>query len=192
MVGILPASEIAYASCFILALGFLLYQKNDLFEALLISVLTMFSGVYLYEIVYHYMWGISVGAVQNDLLTLNVDLAGPTFPLLLALALTFSPLIAWRYVRLNYPLVTLIVVSAGLVVLWEAWGFPQFWCVCSYETYFWGWLPRSTVEPLGYFFNSVTKVIAVIPAFLFFPKNGGLQTLKRAKTYLRTLLRPAA
>ena len=170
-VGLMPASEIAYCSCFILTLGFLLYQKVNPFEALLISVLAMFSGVYLYEIVYHYMWGISVGAVLNDLLTLNVNLGGSvTFPLLLAAVLTLSPLIAWRYVRFSYPLLASIIISATLVVLWEAWGFPQFWCVCSFRTFFWGWLPRSSVEPLGYFFNSVSKVIAAVPAFLFFPK----------------------
>jgi hypothetical protein len=167
----MPASEIAYAGCFVLSFVFLLYQKVDVFEALLISVLTMFSGVYLYEIVYHYMWGISVGAVLGDLSTLNVDLGGPTFPLLLAGVLTFSPLIAWRYVRFNYPLVALVSVSAILVLLWEASGFPQFWCVCSFQTFFWGWLPRNVVEPLGYVFNSVSKVIAVIPAFLFFPRR---------------------
>ncbi len=130
--------------------------------------LTMTSGIWLYEIAYHYSWGLD--GLLSDLSRLSISLGGDVpFPIYFASFLVALPLVVRQYVGLNRPLLVIAASSAILFVVWLAIGFPQFWCVCSYEPVWGAWLPREIVEPLGYVMNSLTKLLAVVPAFLFCP-----------------------
>jgi hypothetical protein len=164
---LLPASVIAYASCFALTM-FFLGKKTRLFDRILLSSATTFSGIWLYEIAYHYSWGL--GGLPRDLATPSVAIGGDVpFPIYFALFLAAVPLLARRQMTFNRAFLFVAIISLILFAVWNGVGFPQFWCVCSYEPVWGVWLPRDTVEPLGYVMNSLTKLLAVVPAFLFFP-----------------------
>jgi hypothetical protein len=126
----------------------------------------MISGIWLYELLYHYMWGLS--GLLTDLSRLSIAIGGPVpFPIYFAVALISLPLLARRYINLNASFYATFSLSMALFAVWHFSGFPQFWCVCSYKP-FWGkWLSREIVEPLGYVFNSLTKIVCIVPALLF-------------------------
>jgi hypothetical protein len=164
---LMPASVICYAACFVLTLYFL--RGALLIDRIMISVATMISGIWLYELIYHYMWGFS--GLPTDLSRLSIALGGPVpFPIYFCMALVSLPLLGWRYIRINPVFILVSVASILLFATWSFYGFPQFWCACSYKTVWGTWLPSQTVEPLGYLFNSLTKIVCIVPALLF---NGG-------------------
>jgi len=146
-----------------------LRRRTGLFDRAMISALTMTSGVWLYEIAYHYSWGLD--GLPSDLSRPSIVLAEHNpFPIYFAIFLVMSPLLVRQYASLNRPFFVVTAISIGLVAVWLAVGFPQFWCVCSYEPVWGAWLARETVEPLGYVMNSLTKLLAVVPAFVFYPE----------------------
>lgn len=154
---LLPASIVAYASCYALAFVFLLKRRVNLIESGFIALATMFSGVILYEIVYHY--GFGLGPIYSDFTDLDIQFVNPLhpqFPLLFSISIVASPLIAWRYIRLNRVLLVFVLVSAVLFATWVEIGYPQ---------YTWG----GDLGTVGYWLNSATKVLAIAPAFLFLP-----------------------
>ncbi len=164
--GLLPASVIAYSASFALTMLFL-RNRTKLFDRVIISALTMTSGIWLYEIAYHYSWGL--GGLLSDLSRLSISLGGDVpFPIYFAGFLVAMPLVVRQYFTLNRLFVMVVAISAILFVVWLAIGFPQFWCICSYEPVWGVWWPRESVEPLGYVMNSLTKLLAVVPAFLFY------------------------
>jgi len=163
---LLPASAIAYVSCFILTM-FFLRNETKLLDRIMISSAAMVSGVWLYELAYHYMWGFS--GLLTDLSAPRINNGGNVpFPIYFAIFLICMPLLVRRYISLNKPFIIVSATSALLFGVWYAIGFPQFWCVCSYEPIWGVWLNRASVEPLGYVMNSLTKLLAVVPAFLFY------------------------
>jgi hypothetical protein len=161
---LMPASIICYAACFLLTLYFL--RGSVLLDRIMISVATMISGIWLYELIYHYMWGLS--GLPTDLSRLSIALGGPVpFPIYFCLALVSLPLLGWRYIRINALFISVSVASLVLFAAWFVSGFPQFWCACSYKPIWGAWLPNQSVEPLGYIFNSLTKIVCIVPALLF-------------------------
>ena len=139
----------------------------------------MASGIWLYEIAYHYSWGL--GGLQSDFSTLSVAIGGNVpFPIYFAIFLTVLPLVGRRYMTLNRVFFLAASLSAILFVIWLSIGFPQFWCVCASKPLSNvllpgdyvkpdGWLKEASVEPLGYVMNSLTKLLSVVPALLFYP-----------------------
>ena len=126
----------------------------------------MTSGIWLYEIAYHYSWGLD--GLLSDLSRLSISLGGDVpFPIYFASFLVALPLVVRQYVGLNRPLLVIAASSAILFVVWLAIGFPQFWCVCSYEPVWGAWLPREIVEPLGYVMNSLTNFLLSFQHFCF-------------------------
>ena len=94
---LLPASKAAYASCFVFAFVFLLKQRAKPIESGFVALVTMFSGIILYEVVYHY--GFGLGPIYSDFFTFDIQFVNPLhpqFPLLFAISVVGSPLIAWR------------------------------------------------------------------------------------------------
>ena len=145
-----------------------LRKRAKLFDSAIISALAMTSGIWLYEIAYHYSWGLD--GLLSDLSRASIALGGDVpFPIYFAGFLVALPLVVRQYVTLNRPFFVIAVISAVLFAVWLAIGFPQFWCICSYEPVWGVWWPRASVEPLGYVMNSLTKLLAVVPAFLFYP-----------------------
>jgi len=185
LTSLLLASELAYASCFFLTLSFLLYRNIDFLESLLISFVTMFSGVILYEIAYHY--GFGLGPLVGDLTTLDIQFVSsvhPQFPLLFASVVVCAPLLAWKYISINRPFLIALSISIALFFIWVIIGYPQFANPTWWPTQkmiIWVF-PKSyinaptlaaeeAIENAGYWLNSLTKLLAVVPAFLFYPKK---------------------
>jgi hypothetical protein len=180
--GLLPASVIAYSTCFVLTMLFL-RNKTKILDRVMIGLATTLSGVSLYEIAWHYSWGL--GGLLNDVSALRLGFGGDAFPTYLAAFLAMLPLLVRQYITLNVLFLLILAISGILFAIWLSVGFPQFWCVCASKPILgsllpntWvkpdGWLNSDSVEPLGYVMNSLTKLLAVVPAFLFY--SGQRQT----------------
>ncbi len=162
---LLPASTLAYATCFVLTMYFLRNRTYSLFEIILTAASSMFSGVWLYELVYHYFWGTSLGSISYDFLHFSIVLyPGWPFPIWFAIPVILFPFLKRQYISLNKPLVVISAVAIGSFALWFNLGLPQFF----YPQYYDGTLfTTNQVITLGYTMNSITKLLAVVPAFLF-------------------------
>jgi hypothetical protein len=174
---LLPASVIAYLTCFVLTMLFL-RGRTKLFDRIMVSSATTASGIWLYEIAYHYSWGL--GGLLTDLSSPSVAIGGNApFPIYFAVFLSALPLMARQYIKLNRVFFVAAAISAILFAAWLSLGFPQFWCVCASKPFSSfllpgefvkpdGWLSEASVEPLGYVMNSLTKLLAIVPAFLYY------------------------
>src|SRR6266850_5755750 len=78
---LLPASVIAYSACFALTMLFL-RNKTKILDRVMIGLVTTLSGVSLYEIVWHYSWGLT--GFLNDLSALRLGFGVDAFPVYLA------------------------------------------------------------------------------------------------------------
>jgi hypothetical protein len=167
---LLPASIIAYASCFLLTIYFLRNRMHSLFDLVLTAATSTFSGVWLYEMAYHYFWGTSLASLFYDFSHFPIALSypGSPFPIWFAIPVLLFPFLKRQYISLSKPLVIVLAVSIGLFALWFDLGLPQFF----YPQYYDGTLFSSAqVREVGYVMNSLTKLLAVVPAFLFCNKG---------------------
>ena len=183
---VLWASVIAYALCFILTMLFL-RKRVRLLENVLVSLLTMFSGVMLYEIAYHYSWSEAdtIARVWQDISWFT--LGGTTaFPLLFYAAVMLAPILAWRYITLNRAFLAILVSGIISFIVWVGLGYQQFWCLCEGADIFGQYLPPSQIEAIGYWMNSFSKILCLAPAFLFFPSAPWL-TRRRIAGWLTKL-----
>jgi hypothetical protein len=164
-----PISIWAYVACFFLTFYFL-KRRTTVFDTFFIASATTISGAWLYETTYNYMWGFN--GLANDLSAPRVTFGlGLPFPIYFAIFLILLPLLSRQYISVNRSLLIVSLVSIILIFIWYEIGFPQFWCVCSHEPIWGVWLPRTSVEPLGWIMNSLTKLLVIVPAFLFYPKK---------------------
>jgi len=180
------ASVIAYGLCLILTISFL-YKRINPLENILISLLTMFSGVMLYEIVYHYSWSEAdtIARVWQDISWFT--LGGTTaFPLLFYTSVMLAPLLAWRYITLNKAFTVVLATGVISFIIWVELGFQQFWCMCEGADIFGQYLPASQIETIGYWMNSFSKILSIAPAFLFYPSASWI-TRKRIADWLKKL-----
>jgi hypothetical protein len=140
-----------------------------MFDVLLTATATTFSGVWLYELVYHYFWGSSLASLFSDFSHFSVTIyPGWPFPVWFALPVILFPLLKKQYITLNKPLLVTLAVSMGLFALWFNLGFPQFF----YPQYYYGpLLTPAQVRDIGYVMNSLSKLLAIVPAFLFCEKG---------------------
>jgi hypothetical protein len=149
------ASALAYASCFLLSIYFLRNRMTSIFDILLTSAATTFSGIWLYEIMYHYFSAMSFGTLKYDFSNLSIALyPGWAFPVYFAIAIIFVPFLKRQYMTVNKPLVAIFTLSIVLFALWAYMGYPQY---------------SGTGDPslLGYWMGSLTYILAIVPAFLF-------------------------
>ena len=174
---ILWASVGLSLSSVILTFHFLQLQRVAILERSLISFDVLFSGVWLFEIFYHYGWNTPfslpwLNGLWLDLVTINVSLGASsvaTFPLVFSLFVVSTPLIAYRYITINKAFIIVSVVSVVAFVTWVLLGYQQFWCLCEYKSVFGFYFPDSQIEWIGYVMNSISKLFIVAPAFLFYP-----------------------
>lgn len=183
---VLWASVVAYGLCFILTMVFLRKRIKPL-ENILVSLLTMFSGVMLYEIAYHYSWSQAdtFARIWQDISWFT--LGGTTaFPLLFYTSVMLAPLLAWRYITLNKAFTA--VLAAGIVsfIVWVGLGYQQFWCLCEGADIFGQYLPTAQIETIGYWMNSFSKILCIAPAFLFYPSSAWI-TRRRIADWLKNL-----
>src|SRR5579871_4738506 len=106
---LLPASTLAYASCFILTIYFLRNTMTSIFDLVLTSLATMFSGVWLYEVFYHYYWITSLAGLPNDFSHFSIVLyPGWAFPVYFVGAIILFPFLKRQYMTLNKPLIAIV------------------------------------------------------------------------------------
>jgi hypothetical protein len=183
---VLWASVVAYVLCFVLTMVFLRKRVKPL-ENILVSLVTMFSGVMLYEIVYHYSWSEAdtLARIWQDISWFT--LGGTTaFPLLFYTSVMLAPLLAWRYITLNKAFAAILATGVAFFVVWVGLGFQQFWCLCEGTDIFGQYLPTSQIETIGYWMNSFSKIISIAPAFLFYP-SPSLITRQKIAGWLKRL-----
>ncbi len=183
------ASAVSALASLLMAMVFLRRQGVGK-ERVVMALTSSVSGIWLYELVYHYSYldyktnslatNLSYFIADLKFLTINTD--GREFPLIWAIIMISLPLVGYRYMRLNRIFVATLLASLSLFSVWIIVGYPQFtnpqeWPVM---TPMWFLIPASyayTNSPLVMFwafvFNSATKLLAVVPSVLFYdPKRG--------------------
>jgi len=84
------------------------------------------------------------------------------------------PFIAYKYMELNRLFVLTAVIGGGIYLFWIWAGYPQFYAPGWFpdSPVVIGLVPKSTsgIELSGYLFNSAFKIVALLPALLFFKK----------------------
>lgn len=196
----ISSARILYASVFMVAGSFFISyfslrkQKARKEETVLLSLLTVASGIWLYEIVYRYSYGpepLSVfirelgridffGIFFNSNSCYNVLPVLPAscdsvFPLVWSLIIVLLPLFAYKRMRLNKYFLIAFVGGFSIFVVWILMGFPQFfapgWCSnwtgCSSLISY----PSQARTLVGYLANSFSKLIMLAPALLFLSKS---------------------
>jgi len=139
------------------------------FERFFVGLASAVSGIWLFEILYHYGWNGTFHALATNLMTFNIDTGlGNYFPLPWALIMVALPAVAYRRMRVN---VVFILLLLGTLLGFWAWanaGYPQFTYVGS-----------TAAEGAAY--NTITKLfVCLLPASLFVP-FGRIGILREAR-----------
>lgn len=139
----------------------------------------MVSGIVLFEIVYHYGFGIPS---LHDFLTFELTFLGNQsangyFSLDWYLLIFASLFIARKYMALNKALLAVTFFGAIVMFAWIGSGFPQLfnppWTadyLPVYRTFHVVYSSPGMIIQYAQFFNGIAKIISVIPA-LFFNKR---------------------
>ncbi len=127
-------------------------------ERIFVGLSSAVSGVWLFEILYHYGWSGTFSSLSANLLTFNIDTGmGNYFPLPWAIIMVVLPAVAYRRMHIN---ATFLLLLLGTLIGFWGWtnaGYPQFTYSGSYA-----------VE--GAVYNTVTKLlVCLLPASLFLP-----------------------
>jgi hypothetical protein len=175
-------SAIFYLVCFGFTSFFLNRQGAKFLDRLFFSILSMLAGVVLFEIVYHYGFGISQAQLVSDFSFLGNS--GSGFPLDWYLLIFASLFVGRKYMGLNKSLLAISAFGAVVMFLWIGSGYPQTfnppWIanyLPIYSTFHISYSGPAMIIHYAEFYNWITKPIAVIPAF-FFNKNPRLAAPK--------------
>ena len=162
-------------------------------ETLLLSLFCVGSGIWLYEIVYHY----SYGPESNLIFIQELDRLNPfeiffnssscynvlpapatacnsVFPILWSLVIVLLPFTAYKRMRLNRYFFIAFIGGLGIFVIWILMGYPQYfapgwcskWTACTSLV---SYSPQSKTL-VGYLANSFSKLLILAPALLFLPR----------------------
>ena len=174
---LLYPSVICYLVCFTLTSCFLNRQGVRFLDRLFISVLSMISGIILFEIVYHYGFGIPN---LNDFLTHELTFLGNQsangyFSLDWYLLIFSSLFVARKYMAFSKPLVALASFGAIVMFAWIGSGYPQLfdppWVANYapiYQTFHVVYSSQNMIAEYARYFNGIAKIVSIIPAFLFY------------------------
>jgi hypothetical protein len=174
---LLYPSLICYLACFTLTSSFLKRQGVQFLDRLFISVLSMVSGIILFEIVYHYGFGIpSLDYFWTHELTfLGNQSANGYFSLDWYLLIFSSLFVARKYMAFNIPLFALALLSAIVMFAWIGSGYPQLFdppwfanYLPIYKTFHVAYSSPNMIDQYARYFNGFAKIISIIPAFLFY------------------------
>jgi hypothetical protein len=172
---VFPASIVAYATCFALTMWFL-RGRIGLIDRFFISSATMVSGIWLYELVYHYCFFLVApidfvglwNAFLQDLAFISVQGSGGIFPLVYAVLIICLPMLARKYMSLNRYFALVLFASLVLFGMWVWEGYSQY----IYPQWLTGTQSKINYDLMrGYIFNSLTKMLAVLPALLFYKRR---------------------
>jgi hypothetical protein len=156
--GVLVASLVAPALAIVVASRGLRSQGFGS-ERIFIGLCAAVSGIWLFEILYHYSYAGSFAALPANLKTLNIDTGlGNFFPLPWSLIMVALPAVAYRRMSINPVFLLLLAAAVVSFWFWITAGYPQF----DYTT---GSLALDATV-----YNTVTKlVVCLLPASLFLP-----------------------
>lgn len=176
---LLYSSAISYLLCFALTSFFLNRQGAKFLDRFFLSTLSMLSGIVLFEIVYHYGFGISQAQLVSDFTYFGNAFSDGFFPLIWYLLIFVSLFIGRKYMHFNKSLAFLCVIGGVIMFLWIGSNYPQAfsppWVATYlpiYYTFHVSYSSPSMILQYAKFYNSVAKLIAVIPAFFFNKKLG--------------------
>jgi hypothetical protein len=169
-------------------------QKVSKEETALLSLFCVGSGIWLYEIAYHYSYGPETHSIFfQELSRLNpfeiffnasscynlfpvpAMACNSVFPLLWSLVIVLLPFIAYKRMRFNKYFFIAFIGGLGIFVIWILMGYPQYfapgwcsnWTACSsFVSY-----PSQSRILVGFLANSFTKLLILAPALLFLPKS---------------------
>src|SRR6266850_6567567 len=168
---LLYPSLICYLACFTLTSFFLKRQGVQFLDRLFISVLTMVSGIILFEIVYHYGFGIHSldYFVTHELTFLGNQSANGYFSLDWYLLIFSSLFVARRYMAFNKPLVALAFFGAIVMFAWIGSGYPQLfdppWVADYapiYQTFHVVYSSQNIIAQYARYYNSIAKIISIV------------------------------
>lgn len=167
-------SLVSYVLCFVLTAFFLNRQGLKFLERIFYCFAAMASGIVLFELVYHYAYGVSSfhSFLHYQLFFFGNQSANGYFSLDWYLIILVVPFIGWKYMKFNRTLIAVIIFSAVVMFFWVATGYPQF----LYPQWFPAYSPyidiiqkgnTNQIVFYGELFNGPAKIIAIIPALLF-------------------------
>jgi hypothetical protein len=181
--GVLTASVAFMVLSFALT-SFFLNRQGVGFERLFFGLISMVSGIWLFELLYHfgYPGTINTSAIVAGLSTMNFNTDnGQTFPLLWSLIMIVLPFCGLRYMTISKSLLAIAALSVGFWAVWIWSGYPQ-WIAPQWWP---AQKPLINLMPLalahtenslivywGYVWNSLCKVVEILPALLFNKKIG--------------------
>jgi hypothetical protein len=174
------SSVIAYLVCFDLTAFFLNRQGAKLLDRIFLSILSTLAGIVLFEIIYHYGFGISSSLLIMDLSYLGNAAQNGSFPLDWYLLIFACLFIGRKYMHLNKSLLALCAFGAVAMFFWIGSGYPQTfsppWTATYLPVYYTLHVTYTSPQMIvsyAEFFNWITKPIAIIPAFFFNKKLKG-------------------
>jgi hypothetical protein len=168
------ASLVFYVLCFALTSFFLNRQGLKFLERIFYCFAAMASGIVLFELVYHYAYGVTSFQdwLHYELFFLGNQSANGYFSLDWYLIILVVPFIGWKYMKVNKTLIAVVIFSAVVIFFWVATGYPQFLYPQWFPSY--GRLVdiiqkgnTNQIVFYGELFNGLAKIIAIIPALLF-------------------------
>jgi len=178
---LVPHSSMLYGSLFSMIAAYLisyfsLRKKKMGNEALFLSLGSLASGIWLYELVYHYAYGSTLSQFLLD--AQRIDISGTTggvFPLAWAIIMILLPFAGYKWMSVNWFFIGATVAGFSFFVLWILVGFPQF----DHVDWSSAWTNYKQVIPIpeqsrlvvAFVLNSLSKILVCAPALLFFPSK---------------------
>jgi hypothetical protein len=170
--GILASSVVA-PMLSVLIVSRALKDRGLSIERFFIGLTAAVSGIWLYEILYHYGFLTTVPYILDNVQTFNIDTGlGTYFPLSWALIMVSLPFVAYKHMSINKVFVLCGVSTFVLFGLWISMGYPQWMYPGSFFTNRLILVSPASAVAYGLFFNTVTKaVVILIPCSLFYRKG---------------------
>ena len=142
-------------------------------ERFFIGLASAVSGVWLFEILYHYGFLTTIPFVLDNIQTFNIDTGlGTYFPLSWALIMVSLPFVAYRFMSINRVFILCSVSALALFGLWVGIGYPQWVYPGSFFTNRLIDVSPDSAASYGLFFNSITKLFVVLTPCSLFLRRG--------------------
>ena len=171
--GSVLASSVATPMLSVLIVSRVLKERGLSIERFFVGLTTAVSGMWLYEILYHYGFLTTIPYVLENIQTFNIDTGlGTYFPLPWALIMVSLPLVAYKHMSINKLFVLCGFLTLVLFGLWISMGYPQWMYPSLFFTNRLIVVSPTSAVAYGLFFNTVTKVVVIlIPCSLFFRRG---------------------
>jgi len=179
------AASVAAPMLSVLVVSRVLKGRGFSIERYFVGLASAVSGIWLFEILYHYGFLTTIPYVLDNLQTFNIDTGmGTYFPLSWALIMVSLPFVAYASMSINRVLVLCSVSAMVLFGLWVGIGYPQWMYPGSFFTNRLIEVSPTSAAAYGLFFNTVTKVVVILtPCSLFLRRGMHLSELFKGGTH---------